>query len=94
MTTFPTKFLHNVSKPVLKGLCKFQVDITINARVTAVPRLENLYTSGSLDRRKKNTHWSIFPYNIIENSQISLVHNSVFTVPSTFKFGTETCCML
>ena len=41
---FLTKFLHNVNNPVLKGLCKFQVDISINARVTSVQRLENLYT--------------------------------------------------
>ena len=41
---FLTKFLHNVSSPVLKRLCKFQVDIPINARVTAVQNLENLYT--------------------------------------------------
>ena len=30
-------FLHNVNKPILKSLCKFQVDIPINAR------LDNLY---------------------------------------------------
>ena len=38
-----TKFLHNVNKPVLKGLCMFQVDIPINAKVMAVTSLENLH---------------------------------------------------
>ena len=44
LTIFWTKFVHNVNNPVLKGLCKFQVDIPKNARVTAVQSLENLHT--------------------------------------------------
>ena len=32
LTTFLTKFLPNINNPVvLKGLCKFQVDMAINA---------------------------------------------------------------
>ena len=36
-----------------------------------------------------NAHQHIFPYNIIENSQTSLAHNSVFIVPNNFKFCTQ-----
>ena len=35
-TTFFTKLLHNVNNPILKHLCKFQVDIPIDPRATAV----------------------------------------------------------
>ena len=38
---FLTKFSHNVDKPILKDLCKFQVDMPVNARVRAVQNLEN-----------------------------------------------------
>ena len=43
-TTSSTKFLHNVNNPILKHLCKLQVDISINARVISVQSLENIYT--------------------------------------------------
>ena len=33
---FLTEFLHNINNAVLNDLCKFQVDIPINARVAAV----------------------------------------------------------
>ena len=33
---FWIKFLHNINNPVLKDLCKFQVDTPINAKVKAV----------------------------------------------------------
>ena len=36
LMTFLTKFLHNVNNLVLEGFRKFQVDISINARVMAV----------------------------------------------------------
>ena len=46
ITTFPTKLLHDVNNCILKYLCKFQVDIPINARVIAVQSLiENSLTS-------------------------------------------------
>ena len=70
---FFTKFLHNVNNPVLKALCKFQVDIPINARVTAVQNLENLHTylyCGSHVGRQKNDHQTIFSYNITGNSPL------------------------
>ena len=41
LTNLSTKFSHNVNSLVLKGPCKFQVDIPINARVVAVQSLEN-----------------------------------------------------
>ena len=44
LTTFLTKLLHNVNTPILKYLCKFQVDILTNARVVAVQNLEDVYT--------------------------------------------------
>ena len=91
-----TKFLHDVNNPVLKGFCKFQVDIPKNATVTAVQSLENsihLYCSSYVGRQK-SAYQPIFPYNITENSLTSLVHNSVFISPSKFKFGTETRCMV
>ena len=37
-------FSHNVDNPVLKGLCKFQANKLVNARVTAVQSLENHQT--------------------------------------------------
>ena len=42
LMTLVTKFLHNVNSPILKGLCKFQVDIPINAR--PLKSLENFGT--------------------------------------------------
>ena len=38
------KFSNKVSYPILEHLCKFQVDILINARITAVQNLKNLYS--------------------------------------------------
>ena len=87
-----TKFLHNVSNPFLKGLCKFQFDIPVNTGVVEVGSLEIsvfLYC-GSHVGGHKNAHQPIFPYNIIENSPISLAHNTVFFGPNSVKFGTET----
>ena len=40
LTTFLTKFLHKVNNTVLNDICKCQVDIPINARVTAGQSLE------------------------------------------------------
>ena len=37
-----TKLLQDVNNLILKYLCKFQVDIPINARAIAVQNLENL----------------------------------------------------
>ena len=89
LTTLLTKFLDNINSPILKDLdlCKFQVDPTINAGVTDVQGLENLYPFGSHVDWQKNTHWPIFPYNMTENPPASLGHNSAF---DGFKFGTET----
>ena len=44
LTTFLTKFVHNVNNLVSKGLYKFQVDIPINERVPDVHSLGNLCT--------------------------------------------------
>ena len=44
LTTYLTKFFYNVNNPILRYLCKFQVDIPIIARVTAIESLENLCT--------------------------------------------------
>ena len=41
---FRIKFLHNVNDSILKVLCKFQVDLSINARVRTVHSLDNLHT--------------------------------------------------
>ena len=38
------QFLHNVNNPILTVLCKFQIDIPIDARVTVVRSLEDLHT--------------------------------------------------
>ena len=59
----------------------------INVRVTAV---RGLYCSS----RQKNAYQPIFPYNIIENSQTSLAHQSVSIDRNNFKFGTETGCIV
>ena len=37
-------FLYNVDNPVLKGLCKFQANKPVNARVKAVKSSENHHT--------------------------------------------------
>ena len=63
MKDFLTKFLHNVNNPVLKGLCKFQVDISKNARVTAVQSLENLHTSVEAMLVGKRVPTSPFSHN-------------------------------
>ena len=42
--TCSANFLHKINHPVLKGLCKFQVDIPINARVMAAQSLEKIHT--------------------------------------------------
>ena len=80
----------------MKVLCKFQIDIPINARVTAVQSLKDsiqLYC-GSHDGGQKNGHQPIFPYYVIENSPTSLAPNSVLVGPNNFKFGTEARCMV
>ena len=43
---------------------------------------------GSHDSGQKIAPKPIFPYYIIENPPISLVHNSVLIGPNNFKFGT------
>ena len=70
---FLTKFLHDVGKLVLKGLCKFQVDIPINARVTVVQSLENntfkyIYIVAAMLVGIRLPTSPFFPYNIIKNS--------------------------
>ena len=85
-----------MNNPILKDLCKFQVDTPINAKVIAVQNLENfirLYC-GSHDGGQENAHQPIFPYNIIENVPTSFVHNSVLIGPNDFNFGTETRFMV
>ena len=39
-TNFILKMSYNVNEPILKGLCKFQADIPITARVKAVQSLK------------------------------------------------------
>ena len=63
-------------------------------RLFKVQKISIQMHCGSHDGGQKNAHQPIFPYNIIENSQTSLAHNSVLIVPNNFKFGTETCCMV
>ena len=68
----------------------------INARATAVQSLENpihLYCSSHVGGQKA-AHQPIFPYNTIESSPTPLAHNSAFDGPNTFKFGTETWCIV
>ena len=67
-----TKFLHNVNNPILKDLCKFQIDTPINVKVMAVQSFENLHTfiCGSHVGGQENADQPIFPYNIIENLQL------------------------
>ena len=43
LTTSSTKFLLNVDNPIFKYPCKFPLDVTINARVTAVHSSESLH---------------------------------------------------
>ena len=90
------KVLHNVNNPVLKGLCKFQVDIPKNSRVTAVQSLQNLHNLILPQPRwyVKECLPAIFPYNIIENSPTSLTYDSAFVGPNNFRSGTKTAyCM-
>ena len=69
LTIFWIKLLHEVNNPFLNAVCKFQVGIPINERVTEVQSLENLHT---FVLRQPCSHQPIFPYNIIEHSQTSL----------------------
>ena len=80
MNLFFTKFEDNVNSPVLKDLCKFQVD----ARVTNAQYWEN----------QNEAHEPTFPYNITENSPTSLAYNSAVFVSNNFKFGTKTSYMV
>ena len=92
INVFFTKFSHNVDDLVLEGLCKFQVNEPINARVLAVQSLGNLHTfiyCGSHDGGQRNAHQPIFPYNVIENSLTSFACNFVFIGPNNFKFGAK-----
>ena len=87
------KFLRDVNNPNnnLKHLCKFEVDISINARVMAVQSLEDLY----IFILRQPCWWAKecppidFPYNIIENKPTLLAHNSTFNAPNDFKFRTD-----
>ena len=96
LATFPTKLLDNVNNPILKYLCKFQINIQPHARVTAVQSLEDLYTFILW----QPSWWSqahpqpFSPYKIMEKCQTSLAHNSVFIDTNNFKFGTETRSMV
>ena len=69
---FLTKFLHNVCNLVLKSFCKFQADIPINARVTAVESLENLRIFG----RQKDAYPPIFPYRQIHHVKFLAFHGN------------------
>ena len=51
---------------------------------------KGLARAASLVGGQKNAHQSIFLYNIIQSSRISLARNSVFIGPNSFEFGTET----
>ena len=63
-------------------------------RLFKVRKISTRLYCGSHDGGQKNAHRPIFPYNIIENSQTSLAHHSVFIGPNNLKLGTETCCMV
>ena len=82
---------------VLKGFCKFRVDISINARIKTVQNSGTypyIYTVAAMlvDKRMPA---SLFPlYNIKENFPTSLAHNSVFVGTNNFKFGTKTHCLV
>ena len=83
-----------MNNPVLKVLCKFQVDIPINARVTAVQssgKSPDIYIVAAMLAGKR---MPIFPYKTIENSPSSLAYNSVFVGPNNPKFGTNTHCIV
>ena len=75
----------------MKDLCKFQVDIPINAKVAAVQSFENPHTF----ILRQPSWWArarpqpIFSNNITENSPNSFVWNSVFIGPNDLKFGTN-----
>ena len=96
LTTFFTKLLHNVNEPILRGVCKFQADIPISARVMAVHTLKifiRLYNGSHVGGQKTNQQ-PIFRYNITKNPLTSLAHNSVFIGPNNFECCTEACCMI
>ena len=78
---------------------KFQVDIPINARVTAIQSFQNLHSFiriavAMLVGGQKNAHQPIFPYSIIEKSPASLAHDSIFVDRNKSKFGTKARCMV
>ena len=78
-----TTFLHKVNNPILKGLCKIQLQLF---KVLKVPIY--LYC-GSHVGGQENDRQPIFPYDIIENSPTSFAHNSVFVGPNDFICGTD-----
>ena len=86
------KILHNVYNPILKVFCKFQVDISINARFTAVQSLENLHTFILWQPcwRAKECSAAHFPHKITKNVTL-LAHRSIFVGSNDFKFGKGTC---
>ena len=85
LTIFWIKFLHKVNNPFWNAVCKFQVGIPIDERVTAVQSLENLHTF--ILRQPLSCPPA---YNRIEHSQTSLVHNSVHNGPNDFNFDIQT----
>ena len=85
LTTFWTKFLHNISNPILKDLCKFQIDTTNKCKRYGCSMSIHLYC-GSHVGGQENAHQPIFPYNIIENSPTSFARNSVSVVQMTSNF--------
>ena len=98
---FFTKFLQNVNKPILKGLCKFQVDVPRVMQVMQelgqfkVLKISIHLYCGSHVGGQKNALQPIFPYNIIEkNPPTFFPHNSASNDPNNFKFDTETGCMV
>ena len=55
-------FLHNVNKPILKSLCKFQVDIPINAR------LDNLYAFVEANKQWFSVLIAVFEHGKVVSS--------------------------
>ena len=60
--TFWKTFLHNVNKPILKSLCKFQVDIPINAR------LDNLYAFAEANKQWFSVLIAVFEHGKVVSS--------------------------
>ena len=73
---------------MLRVICKFQVDMPINARIIAVQTLENLHAF-FIAAAMLDAHQPTIPYNKTEDFTTSSVHTSIFIGPNDFKFGTD-----